>query len=172
MVSAPKPLASSRDLLAIATLVAVGSLAVGFLLLGAYCLAESVASNISPVDAYWRGRLPWMGWIEGLIVAGATATIVAGGFVSLVRGGWWRRLALVPLAGVAGLWWLAALYAVGVNYAPCPGCPTATPDPDPWAYAYSIPETAFLFLVVPALAITALALVPRHPSATGAVTGG
>ena len=170
MVSALKLQSNTSDLLTLATLLAVGSLAIGFLLLGAYCLSESAMSNVSLVDAYWRGRLPWMGCIEGSVVAGATATIVAGGLATLVRGGWWRRLATVPLVGVAALWWLAAVYAIGVNHAPCPGCPSARPDPDPWAYAYSIPETAFLFLVVPALAVAALALVPRHHNAKRAVS--
>ena len=149
------------DPLRLATLLALGSMAAGFAVLACYCVVEAAASGVSLVDAYWRGRLPWMGIAEGLIVGGATATLLAGALATLVRGGWWRRAGLVPLLALAGLWWLAAVVAIGVNFPPCFDCPPRAIDP--WAYAYSLPESALVGLILPSLAVATLALAPRPP---------
>jgi hypothetical protein len=110
----------------------------------------------SLVDAYWRGRLPWMGVAEALIVVGATASTVAGTLAAQVGGGWIRRLVVVPPVVIVGLWWLKAM-AAPRRAVPCNDCPPT--NPDPWAYAYSVPETTVVFLLVPALVIVALALL-------------
>lgn len=157
---------SSGDPLRVATVLAAGSLVAGFVVLVAYCVAESAASGLSLVDAYWSGRLPWMGIAEGLIVSGATATIAAGGLAILVNGGWWRRAALVPLAALAALWWFAAILGIGISYAPCFDC--GPPPVDPWAYAYSAPLWALGFLIVPSLVVATLALAPYKASVSRA----
>jgi hypothetical protein len=144
------------DPLRLATVLALGSLAAGFAVLAGYCVLEAAASGMSLVDAYWQGRLPWMGIAEGLIVGGATATLLVGGLTTLIRGGWWRRAAVLPLVAVASLWWFMAVIDAGVSFAPCFDCPPRAIDP--WAYAYSLPETAFAVLILPSLAMAALAL--------------
>jgi hypothetical protein len=149
------------DPLRLATILALASLAAGFAVLAAYCVVEAAASGLSLVDAYWRGRLPWMGIADGLIVGGATATLLVGGLTTLARGGWWRRAGILPLLALAGLWWLAAVVAIGVNFAPCFDCPPRAIDP--WAYAYSLPGSAIVGLILPSLAVAALALAPRRP---------
>jgi hypothetical protein len=129
----------------------------GLAWLFAYTLAEAFLGDGggSLVDAYWRGRLPWMGGAETLIVVGATASAVSGTLAAMVCGGWIRRLAVLPPLAVIGLWWFFAIipFRGGVY---CPDCPPFPPQPDPWAYAYSRPETTVLFLLLPALVIVAL----------------
>ena len=142
--------------------IAMLLLAVGLGLLSAYVLMESVASGISFVDAYWRGRLPWMGIAETLIVVGATATLVTGAVAVAVRGGRIRRLAVLPPLAIATLWWFVAM--IPMRAVPCNDCPPQVPDP--WAYAYSAPETTLFFLLAPAAVVLALALI--RPSASGA----
>jgi hypothetical protein len=154
-----------RSPLRLSTIASLAVLVAGFAALAIYCVAEAAGSGLSLVDAYWRGRLPWMGIIEAMVVGGATATIVTGALTTLVLGGWWRRAALVPPVLVAALWWVAATLAVGVNYAPCFDCPA--PPWDPWAYAYSVPETALVFLVIPALASAALAYISPSKGSWG-----
>lgn len=137
-------------------------LAVGIGFLSAYVVLESVASGLSPIDAYWRGRLPWMGIAEALVVVGATAALITGAIAVAVRGGWLRRLAVVPPLAIAALWWLVAM--IPMRAVPCNDCPPQIPDP--WAYAYSVPETTLLFLLAPAAIVLALALV--RPTASAA----
>jgi hypothetical protein len=144
------------------TMGAAAVLAAGFGLLLAYALAEALFGdgNGSLVDAYWRGRLPWMGIVEALIVVGATACVVTGAMLILVSGGWIRRITAVPLTAIVALWWLVAIAMSTMRAVPCNNCPP--PDPDPWAYAYSVPETTLLFLIGPAVLLVLLALVrPR-----------
>ncbi|HET6745190.1 MAG TPA: hypothetical protein VFH90_04985 [Candidatus Limnocylindria bacterium] len=137
-------------------------LAFGLVWLLAYVLVEATIGQGggSMVDAYWLGRLPWVGIAETLIVSGATATAIAGALASIIGGGWIRRLAVVPPLGIIGLWWLLAM---AIRRAvPCETCPP--PTPDPWAYAYSAPENALLFLLVPAVAIAIIALAAKPAS--------
>jgi hypothetical protein len=148
-------------------------LAFGLLELFAYVLAEAAfgEGGGSMVDGYWRGRLPWMGIAEALIVVGATASAVAGLLAAEVGGGWLRRILVLPPLAVMGLWWFLAM---AIRRAvPCPECPP--PVPDPWAYAYSAPDQTALFLLLPAAVVVFLALAPlgrkrRAASLPGAVT--
>lgn len=143
----------------------LGVMAAGFFVLIVYCVAEWAATpGSSLVDAYWRGRLPWMGIAEGLIVSGATSSgLIATGAVLVAGGSMRRALVLTALLPVA-LWWFLAIgpYPGGALCVPSP-CP---PQPvDPWAYAYSAPEFALLFLIVPSLVLAILALTARGPRA-------
>jgi hypothetical protein len=142
------------------TLASVAVLAAGLAVLLIYCLLEALGTpGGSFVDAYWRGRLPWMGFAEGLIVSGATASAVSGAASVAWSGGWLRRLLILPPGSLVALWWLFALVMSAMRAVPCPtGEPCPAPSPDPWAYAYSLPETSVLFLILPALFIVGLAL--------------
>ena len=147
------------------TLGAAALLAFGFGWLLAYAVAEALVGDGqgSLVDAYWRGRLPWMGVAETLIVVGATACAVAGAAWVMIEGGWVRRILVVPPLLVVGMWWLLAMAMSTMRAVPCDDCPA--PTPDPWAYAYSVPLTTLLFLIAPSVVIVLLALVrPRSPS--------
>jgi hypothetical protein len=124
-----------------------------------YCVAEALANpGFSLVDAYWRGRLPWMGIIEGLVVAGATASALAGAVAIWLTGGWLRRVLSVPLFLLSAGWGMIAL-SPPRRAVPCIDCPPL--DPDPWAHAYSVPESAAVFLIAPAVALALLALLRR-----------
>lgn len=151
-----------------AVLVSTAALLVGLTMLVAYSVAEAIANpGYSVVDGYWRGRLPWMGIIEATVVGGATATLITGLAIVLALGGWIRRLLSLPLLGLPALWWFAAYLRAGISGGYCLNCPP--PAFDPWAYAYSSPATAALGLVLPALAMAALAFTARtepSPSAT------
>ena len=150
----------------------LGLLAIGLLFLGAYAVAEAVATpGHSLVDAYWRGRLPWMGIAETLIVSGATACAVIGAVSILWVGGAWRRLlAMPPLLPIA-LWWFLAVAMSSMRAVPClAGAACPAPEPDPWAYAYSAPTVALLYLILPSAFIALLALTARRPEEASAST--
>lgn len=141
-------------------LASAALLAFGAVWLLAYVVAEALVGDGqgSLVDAYWRGRLPWMGIAEALIVVGATACAASGALATFVNGGWIRRVATLPPLGIIGLWWwVATVPFPGGAY--CPTC--APPMADPWAYAYSVPETTLVFLIGPAVLILFLALARR-----------
>ncbi len=143
----------------IATAVAAGTLLCGMAMALVYSAIESLLNpGSSLVDGYWRGALPWMGIIEGLVVGGATATILAGTITVAIRGGWARRALALASAAVAGFWWLMAVIGAGLSGAACAGC---TRPIDPWAYAYSSPVTTFGMLILPAAVIAFLALETR-----------
>lgn len=99
-----------RSVLRWSTLASFGTLAVRLLFLGAYCVAEALANpGYSLVDGYWRGRLPWMGIAEGLIVTGATVSAITGWATVLWVGGWWRRALALPLLLPIALWWFIGI---------------------------------------------------------------
>ena len=146
-----------RGLARLATALAAAVFLAGLAMLLAYSIAEAMANpGYSIVDGYWRGRLPWMGIIEALVVAGATACVLIGGLTVLVFGGWPRRVVVLAPLAVTALWWFAAWGRAGIGGGGCPDCPP--PPFDPWAYAYSLPETALLALILPAIVIAVLAL--------------
>ncbi|HEX6474411.1 MAG TPA: hypothetical protein VF114_04910 [Candidatus Limnocylindria bacterium] len=153
------------------TLGATALLAFGLAWLFAYTLAEAFFGDGagSLVDGYWRGRLPWMGIAEALIVVGATACAGVGAVAVMVEGGWIRRLAVIPAALVVAMWWFLAALVPARQAVPCTDCPP--PNVDPWAYAYSVPQTTLLFLIVPAVILVLLALVRPRPAEIAAIGG-
>jgi hypothetical protein len=108
--------------------------------------------EITIVDGYWIGRLPWIPIGVGLVIAGATGSLLAGGVAALIRGDWVRRILVVPVLAMPVLWWLAATF----------GYPRYQPF-DPVTLAYSLPEAAAVMLIVPAVAIAALVFLPIRP---------
>ena len=171
LVAWVRPRASMRWWTAAALLV----LWLGFLVLGAYVVGEMIATpGFSPVDAYWRGRLPWMGIAETLIVIGATACAVLGAATVWRLGGWLRRIVVLPLLLLVAFWWLIGIAGLPGG-GPCLPSPCERPI-DPWAVAYSAPESAVLFLILPGIAIALLALtahrLPRASSSPAQDTTG
>ena len=75
--------------------------------------------ELSLIDAYWRGRLPWMGIIETLVVVGATASGIVGTLAVMAQGGWIRRIVVLPPLAVIGMWWLVALAMSTRRAVPC-----------------------------------------------------
>jgi len=146
------------------TLGSAAVLASGLAWLAAYTVVEALIGDGqgSLVDAYWRGRLPWMGIAETLIVVGATACAVSGGMSVIFEGGWLRRLMVVPPLIIVGMWWLVAVAMSTMRAVPCNDCPPLTPDP--WAYAYSVPLTTLLFLMAPAVLVALLAQIHARPA--------
>lgn len=151
-------------------MASLGVLAFGLLFLGAYCVAEALANpGFSLIDAYWRGRLPWMGIAEALIVGGASACAVTGGATVLWLGGWWRRVLAAPALLAVAFWWLLGIAGLP-GRGPCLPSPCPPQPIDPWAVAYSAPEQAFLFLILPSVFLGALAVASRQQSRAPAPT--
>lgn len=151
-------------------LASIAALAFGLLFLGAYCVAEALTNpGSSLVDAYWRGRLPWMGIAEGLIVGSATACAVAGAATVFWLGGSGRRALAIPATALVALWWFMAIVGLPGG-GPCFPSPCPPRPIDPWAVAYSAPEQALLFLIAPSIFLTLLAIVSRQQSPAPALT--
>jgi hypothetical protein len=141
------------------TIAGLGALGIGLAVFFVYALTEVLAHpGVSLVDGYWIGRLPWTGIGEGFTVIGATVAVVLG-TVTVWLGGnrWTRALVLVPLA-VAGFFWFAAMLPPPGG-APCTDCTAQAVDP--FAFAYSLPVLTMLMLLLPAVAIAALAFTSR-----------
>lgn len=149
----------------------LAALGIGLLFLGAYCVAEVQANpGYSLIDAYWRGRLPWMGIAEGLIVGSATACAIAGAAIVLWLGGYVLRALAIPALLPVALWWFLAVAMTSMRATACEvGTPCPAPTPDPWAYAYSLPQAALLFLILPGVFLALLALF-AHRSAGARAT--
>jgi hypothetical protein len=110
--------------------------------------------GISIVDGYWIGRVPWTPIGVWLVIGGASLALVGAAASVVVRGGWIRRLLLIPVGALPVLWWSIALGVLPFpRYLP----------PAPMTLAYSLPESAVLSLVLPALAAALLALLPHRP---------
>jgi hypothetical protein len=141
------------------TIVGVGALVTGLVVLFVYALSEVLAHpGLSLVDGYWIGRLPWTGIGEGFTVLGATVGVVLGTVTVWLGGNRWKRaIVLVPLAFV-GFFWFAALLPFPGG-APCTDCVAAVPDP--FAYAYSLPASAVTFLLLPAVVVAVLAFTSK-----------
>lgn len=111
--------------------------------------------GLSPVDAYWVGRLPWTPIGVGMVIFGATGAVLTATLAAWLRPGWWARLLSVAAVLAVGFWWGVASIAGFIGA--CCGRPTW----DRITAAYSSPASAVLFLIVPAL-VLALATRPRR----------
>lgn len=133
----------------------MASIGLGVSILVGYAWVEYVNNpGISLVDGYWIGRVPWTPAGVVLVVAGTLAAQVGGAGIVLVLGDWMRRVLLIPILIAPLAWWVTALGVV-----PFP----RFVGPDPVTLAYSLPQAAAVALILPALAVTALALVPMQP---------
>ena len=150
------------------TLAGLIALVIGLAFFFFYALSEVLANpELSLVDAYWIGRLPWTGYGEGFTVVGATGAVVLGAVTVWRSGVLWRQLVvMVPLVAAALFWFVAMLPSPFGGL--CNDCPP--PTPDPFAYAYSVPENTVIFLILPALVASALALTtPRGSVHSGSL---
>ncbi|HJP70585.1 MAG TPA: hypothetical protein VJ975_02610 [Candidatus Limnocylindria bacterium] len=135
--------------------VGMACIGLGVAVLIIYAWVEYINNpGISLIDGYWIGRVPWTPAGVVLIMGGSVATQLAGTAIVLLLGDWMRRLLLVPVLIPPFAWWLTALGVV-----PFP----RFLGPDPVTLAYSLPQAAAVSLILPALAVTALALVPMQP---------
>ena len=136
--------------------------ALGLVVLFLYALSEVLANpGTSLVDGYEIGRLPWTAIGIDLVVVGATVMALFGTASSWITGGAARRLvSLVPLAGMATWWFLAAIESSFEGGVPCTTC--TQPGFDPFTVAYSAPNQAILLLVIPGAIGALLGLYARH----------
>jgi hypothetical protein len=113
--------------------------------------------HISLVDAYWIGRQPLTSLSVSTVLIGSTVALVVGVVVALLAGSWIRKLLAVAALAASAFWWLAAFAVIPyAQYRPIA----------PATLAYSLPETAALFVLLPALLASALALAPRGAQPT------
>jgi hypothetical protein len=148
--------------------------AAGIILAGAAILLVAAVvelatgqQGMSLVDAYWVGRLPWTPIGVGMVLFGATATVVVGSVASWLEAGWLRRVVSVGALLSTAFWWLTSPM-LGMGGACC----GPRPAYDPITMAYSTSEFALQFVVVPAVVVTIAVLLPartRPAEATGAI---
>lgn len=138
--------------------VGLALLALGLLGLLLMAWVEYLHSpHISLVDAYWVGREPLTSLSLSTVLLGSTMSSVVGVLVALLAGSRIRKLLAVAALAASAFWWLIALGLI--PYPPYRPIAPAT-------LAYSQPETAALFVLLPALLASALALAPRRAQPT------
>lgn len=123
--------------------------------------------GMSLVDAYWVGRLPWTPIGVGMVLFGATATVVVGSVASWLAASWLRRVASLGALLSTAFWWaISPMQGMGA------ACCGPRPAYDPITMAYSDPQGALILVVVPALIVAAVVLLPtrtRPAEATAAI---
>ncbi|MGH2394218.1 MAG: hypothetical protein ACRDGH_12130, partial [Candidatus Limnocylindria bacterium] len=136
--------------------VGLAAVGLGLAVLIVYSWVEYLNNpEISIVDGYWIGRIPWIPIGVVLVLAGTAASLLGGSVAALIRGDWVRRVLLVPVLAMPILWWLTILGVIPFpRYQPV----------DPVTFAYSLPTAAAVMLIVPAVAIAALVLLPIRPN--------
>jgi hypothetical protein len=138
--------------------------AAGIMLAGAAILLVAAVVELATgqpgmnlVDAYWVGRLPWTPIGLGLVLYGATATVVVGSIASWLAAGWLRRVVSLGALLSTTFWW-ATSPMQGMGGACC----GPRPAYDPITMAYSMPESALLSVVLPAVVVTIAVLLPAR----------
>jgi hypothetical protein len=155
----------------------IGSIAVlgvGVSILLVYAMSEVAANpGISLVDGYWIGRLPWTLIGVGLVLGGATVTLVLATMLVMVAGPWVLRVLALPGLLAAGFWHSISLVfgLPGVSG----GCCGQPVKPDLITIAYSAPMNPIIFVLIPAAIASVLAVVAvlrrrvaLHPAAASA----
>jgi hypothetical protein len=146
------PIGSRAALLMWFGLAAIG---LGLSVLLVYAWVEVLNNpGLTLVDGYWIGRVPWTPAGVWLVLVGSVVSAIGGAMAILVSGDWLRRILAVGVVLLPTFWWATAL-----GFVPFPRYEA----PDPVTLAYSVPETAVLFLILPALALLALWLTPIRP---------
>lgn len=141
--------------LLIVALVATG-VGAGVLLVAAAVEVVNGQPGMSLADGYWVGRLPWTPIGVGLVLYGASATVVVAAAAAWLGPRWGARVLSAPALLSSAFWWGTASLT-GMSGACC----SPPPRYDPITVAYSAPIEALLFLVVPAL-VMGLAVRPRR----------
>jgi hypothetical protein len=148
--------------------------AAGIMLAGAAILLVAAVVELATgqpgrnlVDAYWVGRLPWTPIGVGMVLFGATATVVVGSIASWLAAGWLRRVVSLGALLSTAFWW-----AISPIIRYTGGCCAPPPAYDPITIAYSDPKSALVLVVVPAIIVAAVVLLPtraRPSEATAAI---
>jgi len=142
-----------------ATALAAGVMVAGAAILLVAALVELTTGQpgMNLVDAYWVGRLPWTPIGVGMVLFGATSTVVVGSLASwLVPGLLPRLVCLGALLSTAFWWAVAPTLGMGGS------CCGPRPAYDPITMAYSTSEFALQFVVVPAVVVTIAVLLPAR----------
>lgn len=113
--------------------------------------------GMSLVDAYWVGRLPWTPIGVGMVLYGATTTVVVGLLASWLTPGWLQRLVCLAALLSTAFWWVTSPM-LGMGGACC----GPRPAYDPITMAYSTSAFALQFVVVPAVVVTIAVLLPAR----------
>lgn len=135
--------------------IGLGGVGLGLAVLLTYAWVEYLNNpGISIVDGYWIGRTPWTPIGICLVLGGASLALVSGAVAVAMRGDWLRRLLALPPLLASTCWWLTAVGVIPM--------PRFQP-PDPVTLAYSLPQAAVLMLILPAVAVAALAFIRVPP---------
>jgi hypothetical protein len=151
------------------TLIGVAVAVIGIAVLFVYSLSEVMADpTLTLEDGYWIGRLPWTPIGVDLTVIGATVVLVFGAVTAWFAGGLIRRAVTLLAVAVGAFWWaVVTVPLVGMGGASCPTCPPR--GPEPLTMAYSLPQQTVMWLILPAVVVTLIAirsLPGRPPSGT------
>jgi hypothetical protein len=140
-----------------ATLIGLAVVAVGFgAVLAAAIQGMQLAPELSLVDGYWVGLLPWMAVGTWLIPLGALLTAAAGtATVMTSRSSLLGRLLSIAALAVVLFWALITVMHMAPRNAP----DGSTSSSDLATVVYSLPETTAVLLLLPAALIATLALV-------------
>jgi len=146
-----------------ATALAAGVMVAGAAILLVAALVELTTGQpgMNLVDAYWVGRLPWTPIGVGMVLFGATATVVVGSVASWLTPGWLQRLVCLGAMLSTAFWWVTSpMLGMGGS------CCGPRPAYDPITMAYSNPQSALLLVVLPALIAAAVVLLATraHPA--------
>jgi hypothetical protein len=153
------------------TAIGMTALTAGITLAGAAILLVAAVVELATgqpgmnlVDAYWVGRLPWTPIGVGMVLYGATATVVIGSVASWLTPGRLQRLVCLAALLSTAFWW-----AISPIIRYTGGCCGPPPAYDPITIAYSAPQGALILVVVPALIVAAIVLPTRaHPAKAAA----
>jgi hypothetical protein len=129
----------------------------GILLVAAVIELATGQPGMNLLDAYRVGRLPWTPIGVGMVLYGATATVVVGSVASWLTPGWLQRLVCLGALLSTAFWW-ATSPMQGMGGACC----GPRPAYDPITMAYSMPESTLLYVVLPAVVVTIAVLLPAR----------
>jgi hypothetical protein len=139
----------------------IGSTAVfgaGAAMLFLYAKSEVAANpGIALVDGYWIGRLPWTPIGVGLVIGGATATLLLASVVVMIAGHWVLRVLALPGLLAAAFWYsISLVFGLPGASGGCCGQPV---KPDLITIAYSAPMNPIIFVLLPAAIASVLAVM-------------
>jgi hypothetical protein len=135
--------------------IGLSGIGLGLSVLLVYAWVEVINNpGLNLIDGYWTGRVPWTPAGVLLVLAGSGLALAAAPLLIGLRGDAVRWILMLVVLVLPLLWWLVALGVL-----PFPRFSA----PDPVTLAYALPESAFIALIVPAVAAAILAMRPPAP---------